>query len=95
MLVLSRCAAPVPEGTEIITWYAVNPGGTLRIVLYDLVCGRHYGNLRLSSRQETAIETCADADGVARVRYRPHGYASRVEGWTHNTIRPNQRVYVQ
>ncbi|MEZ5492964.1 MAG: hypothetical protein R3F50_22020 [Gammaproteobacteria bacterium] len=79
----------------MITWYAVNPGGTLRIVLYDLVCDRQCANLRLSSRQETAIETCADAEGVASVRYRPHGYASRVEGWTYNSVRRNQRVYIQ
>lgn len=95
MLALGRCAAPLPDDREMLTWYAVNPGGTLRIVLYDLACGRHYGNLRLSSRQETAIETCADAAEVARVRYRPHGYASRVEGWTYNTVRSNQRVYIQ
>lgn len=79
----------------MVTWYAVNPGGTLRIVLYDTVCDRRYGSVRLTRRGETRLSTCADADGHAKVRYRPHGYASRQEGWTYNTIRANQRVYVQ
>lgn len=92
---VSGCTSSIPDNVEMITWYAVNPAGSLRIVLYDTVCGRRYGSLRLPGRQETAITTCAGEDGRASVRYRPHGYASRVEGWTYNTIRANQRVYMQ
>ncbi len=94
-LLLTDCAAPPPADTEMITWYAVNPGSSLRIVLYDVVCNRRIGSLRLSARRETPVTTCAGEDGRADVRYRPHGYATRVQGWTYNKIRPDQRVYMQ
>ncbi len=94
-LVLTGCSATPPQDADQITWYAVNPGGTLRISLYDLVCNRQIANLRLPSRRETAVTTCVDDNGRAYVRYRPRGYSSRMEGWTYNRIYANQRVYVQ
>ncbi len=95
VIIIAGCSTALPDDSEQITWYAVNPGGALRINLYDLVCGRQIANLRLSSRRETAVSTCADENGRAYVRYRPRGYSSRMETWTYNRINANQRVYVQ
>ena len=95
LLFIAGCTSPPPEDVESITWYAVNPGSTLRITLYDMVCSRQVASLRLPSRRETAVTTCADENGQAYVRYRPRGYASRMENWTYNRIRENQRVYMQ
>jgi hypothetical protein len=64
-------------------------------VLYDMVCNRRMGNLRLSGRRETPLSTCADENGRAYVRYRPEGYANRMAGWTYSRPRPSQRIYVQ
>lgn len=95
LLIAASCTSQPQEDAEQITWYAVNPGGALRVTLYDMVCDRQIANLRLSSRRETAVTTCADESGRAYVRYRPRGYASRMENWTYNRIRENQRVYMQ
>ena len=95
LVALSGCVAEPPPGTERITWYAINTAGSMRIVLWDLVCERRMGNVRLSGRSETPITTCADESGRAYVRYRPDGYANRAEGWTYNRIRSGQRVLVQ
>jgi len=92
---VAACTTAPAEDVEQITWYAVNPAGTLRVTLYDMVCGRQIANLRLASRRETEVTTCADENGRAYVRYRPRGYASRMESWTYNRIRENQRVYMQ
>ena len=95
ILIVAGCSTPPPENVEQITWYAVNPAASLRITLYDMVCSRQIANLRLAARRETAVTTCADESGRAYVRYRPRGYASRMENWTYNRIRDNQRVYMQ
>ena len=92
---MTGCTTTPPDDRETITWIALNPGGALRITLYDMVCSRQVGNLRLSSRRETPVTTCADESGRAYVRYRPRGYSSRMEGWTYNRIRANQRVMMQ
>jgi len=95
LCLVSGCTTAPPADVEQITWYAVNPAGTLRVTLYDIVCSRQIANLRLRSRRETAVTTCADESGRAYVRYRPRGYASRMESWTYNRISDNQRVYMQ
>jgi len=89
------CSTPLPPDAEMVTWYAINSAGSMRIVVYDIVCKRRMGNLRLSGRRETPVTSCADENGRANVRYRPEGYANQVEGWTYVRPRPNQRIFVQ
>ncbi|MEQ8953556.1 MAG: hypothetical protein RL120_05435 [Gammaproteobacteria bacterium] len=68
----------------------------MRIVVYDLVCSRRMGNVRLTGRGETAITTCANEQGLAEFRFRPDVYANRSGGWSvRSNIRANQRVYMQ
>ena len=92
---VSGCSTAVPDDAKLIGWYAENSGASLRVTLYDIVCNRQIANLRLSSRRETLVTTCADENGRAYVRYRPRGYAGRMESWTYNRIGENQRVYMQ
>ncbi|MBT8147347.1 MAG: hypothetical protein KJN90_10875 [Gammaproteobacteria bacterium] len=92
---IGGCATAIPDDADLITWYAVNTGGTLRVTMYDIVCDQQIANLRLSSRRETAVTSCADENGRAYIRYRARGYASRMGSWTYNRIGDNQRVYIQ
>ncbi len=93
---IAGCESTSFDDHEQVTWYAVNSASAMRVVIYDLVCERRMGNVRLTRRGETPITTCANSEGRAEVRYRNDVYANQSAGWTTRTnIRPNQRVYVQ
>ena len=95
-LLLGACAQSNVDEYDQVTWYAVNSEGALQIIIYDLVCDRRMGRVRISGRRETAVTTCADENGRAQFRFRPDSYATRSEGWSNReNIRPNQRVYIQ
>lgn len=93
-VVLAGCSTGTV--TNPVTWYASNAGAAIRVVIYDEICERRIGNVRISSRRETPITTCGDENGEASVRYRGDNYPSRSETWTRRTgIRNNQLLIMQ
>lgn len=93
---LTGCASMQQPITNPVTWYAINNAGAMRIVVYDFVCDRRMGSVRLSGRGETAITVCGDEDGRADFRYRPDGYQAMAADWVRQqNIRSNQRIFIQ
>lgn len=91
---LGSCAANQPL-TNPVTWYLVNSGSQITLVVQDLVCNRRYNNVRVASGREAQLQTCGDENGEAHVRYRVDGYASRSSPWTTRRVNPDARVFVQ
>ncbi|HJO11306.1 MAG TPA: hypothetical protein QGI39_04615 [Gammaproteobacteria bacterium] len=95
-VVLQGCAASQAPLYDPVTWYAVISGSRLTIVVYDNVCKRRHGNVRLSGRRETAVTTCGDSEGRANVRYQLEGYMASAGDWVERSrVTQNQRIYVQ
>lgn len=93
---LSGCASMKQPITNPVTWYAINNAGAMRITVYDFVCDRWMGNVRISGRGETAITVCGDETGRADFRYRPDGYQAMAADWVRQrNIRSDQRIFIQ
>lgn len=93
---LVACASMRQPITNPVTWYAINNAGAMRITVYDFVCDRRMGNVRISGRGETAITVCGDESGRAEFRYRPDGYQAMAADWIRQSnIRDQQRIFIQ
>jgi len=90
------CASMQQPITNPVTWYAINNAGAMRITVYDFVCDRRMGSVRISGRGETAITVCGDENGRADFRYRPYGYQAMAADWIRQSnIRNNERIFLQ
>lgn len=95
-MLIAGCTSLRQPITNPVTWYAINNAGAMRITVYDFVCDRRMGNVRISGRGETAITVCGDNAGRASFRYRPDGYQAMAADWIRqNDIRNNQRIFIQ
>ena len=94
---LSNCAAPIDPNQPMVSLYVMNGwSDTVTFELYDLVCSRGLRDVRLRASEGVEIDTCADADGRADIRYRREGIAAAGRPWTNSgSLRANQQVLMQ
>ncbi len=94
---LYGCASPIDPNQSMVSLYVMNGwSDTVTFELYDLVCSRGLRDVRLRASEGVDIETCADTDGRADIRYRREGIAAAGRPWTRSRgLRANQQVLMQ
>lgn len=94
---LSSCSALDTTITDPVEWWAVNGwNSAVTIEVYDLNCNRMLRDLNFRSDEDLRVVSCGDGNGMANIRYRREGYASRSTPWSDNeSVRPNQTMIVR
>lgn len=97
IFLLSGCASPMDPNQPMLSLYVMNGwSDTVTFELYDLICSRGLRDVRLRASEGVDIETCADTDGRADIRYRREGIAAAGRPWTRSRgLRANQQVLMQ
>ena len=93
---LFGCQASAPPEFGMVDWYIANgTGSSMKLNLYDKVCGRNHYRIRVARLSEIAISTCANESGNAEIRYnRTAGYSVSENPVQHDVVSSNQSLHV-
>lgn len=94
LCLLLGCSAPIDPNQAMVSVFAVNGWtDTVTFEFYDLVCSRGLRDVRLRASEGAQIESCADENGRARIRYRRERIAAMGQPWTiAEDLRAGQQV---
>ena len=94
---ISACSTSIEPPNGIVNWSLANTTGSrVTMSVYDKVCNRSYFRVVVPRGRETAISTCADADGEADVRYRRYSFKTTADNpWLDTKMNANQALMIR
>lgn len=94
---ISACSTSIEPPNGVLNWSLANTTGSrVTISVYDKVCNRSYLRVVVRRARETAMATCADADGKADVRYRRYSFKTTTDNpWLETKMNANQALMIR